>query len=144
MDEQVAGLTGKWGCFVEGLLAPAVVKLFRERAIAVDWVAQRVQAQKNGRHLEIDILAQNAEYAVLIEVKSTLGVDDVNEHLARLAEFKSFYPEHQDRKIVGAVAGINIQEGVDRYAYQQGLFVIAQSGEMVRILNDKKFQPRFW
>ncbi len=43
---------------------------------------------------------------------------------------------------MGAVAGIDIQEG--RYGYQQGLFVIGQSGEMVRILNDKKFQPRFW
>jgi len=144
VTEQVAGLSGKWGRFVEGLLAPAVLKLFRERGIAVDRVSQRVIAQKNGKHMEIDILALNAEYAVLIEVKSTLGVDDVDEHLARLADFKSFYPEYKDRKIVGAVAGIDIEEGVDRYAYKQGLFVIGQSGEMVRILNDKKFQPRYW
>jgi len=33
---------------------------------------------------------------------------------------------------------------VGRYAYRQGLFVLAQSGESVVILNDAKFQPKAW
>jgi hypothetical protein len=141
---QVAGLSSKWGRFVEGLLAPAVIRLFKERGIAVDRVAQRVKAHKNGRHLEVDVLALNAEYVVLIEAKSSLSVQDIDEHLQRLEDFKLFYPEYKDRKIIGAVAGIDIEDGVDRYAYKQGLFVIGQRGEMVMILNDKKFQPRVW
>jgi len=40
--------------------------------------------------------------------------------------------------------GIVIDEGADRYAYQQGLFVIGQSGETVRILNDDQFRPKEW
>ena len=43
---------------------------------------------------------------------------------------------------MGAVAGIVIDEGTDKYAYRQGLFVIGQTGEMVRILNDEKFKPK--
>lgn len=82
--------------------------------------------------------------ALLIEVKSTLTVEAVNEHLERLADFKNFFPEHPDKKIYGAVAGIVIDENADRYAYKQGLFVIAQSGEAVKVLNDEKFQPRAW
>jgi len=35
-------------------------------------------------------------------------------------------------------------ENADRYAYRQGLFVLAQSGETVVILNDAQFQPRAW
>ena len=31
-----------------------------------------------------------------------------------------------------------------RYAYRQGLFVIAQSGDNLVILNDKKFKPKAW
>jgi hypothetical protein len=30
------------------------------------------------------------------------------------------------------------------YAYRQGLFVLAQSGDGVVILNDEVFQPKSW
>jgi len=35
-----------------------------------------------------------------------------------------------------------IDGGADKFAYRQGLFVIAQKGENVKILNDKKFIPK--
>ncbi len=143
-SKAVAALTSKWGRFVEGLLIPAVERLFEERGIAVDKISPRVKARKNGRTMEIDILAINEEYVVLIEAKSTLSVEDINEHLQNLAEFKFFYPEYADRKVIGAVAGIVVDEGAVRYAYQAGLFVIGQSGDTVKILNDKKFVPKTW
>jgi hypothetical protein len=33
---------------------------------------------------------------------------------------------------------------VASYAYRQGLFVIAQSGDNLVILNDQKFKPKAW
>ncbi len=139
----VDALTGKWGRFVEGLV-PAVERLFQPRGIPVDKVFQRVKAHKNGREIEIDVLAINQGHVVLIEAKSTLSVEKVNEHLQKLREFKFFFPEYADRKVVGAVAGIVIEESADRDAYKCGLFVIGESGETVKILNDKKFVPRTW
>ncbi|MFM7576626.1 MAG: DUF3782 domain-containing protein, partial [Microcystaceae cyanobacterium] len=44
----------------------------------------------------------------------------------------------------GAVAGIEIEEGADKYAYRQGLFVLAQAGEAVTILNSLDFRPKCW
>ncbi len=58
--------------------------------------------------------------------------------------FKKFFPEYADRKAIGAVAGIDIDEGADKFAYRQGFFVIGQTGETVEILNDGKFQPKVW
>ena len=143
-NHRIDALTGKWGRFVEGLLIPAVERLFKERNIDVKRVFQRARSHQNGLEMEIDILAVNEEYVVAIEAKSTLGVEDVKEHLQRLSQFKAFFPEYANRKIIGAVAGIVIEEGADRFAYKAGLFVIGQSGESVRILNDKKFIPRTW
>ena len=65
MGKNVDALTGKWGKFVEGLIAPGVVAMFKERGIAVDRIFQRVKAYKDGEGIEIDILAVNKEYAVL-------------------------------------------------------------------------------
>ena len=137
VSKTVAALTGKWGRFVEGLIAPGTISMFKERGIEVEKVYQRVKAHKDGREIEIDILAINKEYAILIEAKSSLGISDIDEHIERLKAFKVFFPEYSDRKVVGAVAGITIEEEANRYAYRHGLFVIGQSGETVKILNDK-------
>ena len=68
----------------------------------------------------------------------------IKEHIERLKVFKKFFPEYSDRKVIGAVAGIVIEEGADKFAYRQGLFVIGQTGETVKILNDKTFKPKIW
>ena len=142
--KKIDALTGKWSKFVEGLVVPAVVKMFAERGIEVIGISQRVKRSKNGEGIEIDLLAINGEYVILIEAKSTLGVDDIKEHIERLGKFAAFFPEYKDRKVIGAVAGIDIDEGADKFAYRNGLFVIAQSGEAVKILNDRKFTPKVW
>ena len=143
-SKAVYDLTGKWGMFVEGLIIPAAERLFKERGIVVNQVHQRVKARRNGDVMEIDILALNGEYVVLIEAKSTLKVEDVKEYIERLESFKKFFPEYQGLKVVGAVGGIVIDEESDKYAYRNGLFVIGESGETVVILNNMKFKPKVW
>ena len=144
LSETVDALTGKWGRFVEGLVAPGAVRIFKERGIEVSQTHTRIDAQKGGESMEIDVLVVNDDYAIAISVKSTLSVDDVNEHLSNLAQFRKFFPYLADKKILGAVAGIVIDEGAGKYAYRKGLFVIAQTGETVKILNDEKFNPKEW
>lgn len=143
-DDKINALDGKWGRFVEGLVVPGVKRLFGERGILLEKVYPRAEAHKQGETIEIDVLAVGEEHVVMVEVKSTLSVDDVKEHLQELGRFKTFFPEYADRKILGAVAGIVIEHNVSRYAYQQGLFVIGQSGDAVRLLNDEKFRPKEW
>ncbi|RJP29916.1 MAG: DUF3782 domain-containing protein [Candidatus Omnitrophota bacterium] len=144
-DKKIENLIGRWSLFVEGLVIPATERMFRERGITVRSVHPHVKVHRNGREgMEIDILAVNQEYVILIEVKSTLGVRDVNEHIERMKKFRTYFPEYANKKIVGAVAGIVIQENVDKHAYKKGLFVIAQSGDSVKILNDGEFKPTEW
>jgi hypothetical protein len=71
-------------------------------------------------------------------------VDDVNEHLVRLGKLKELLPSYADKRVLGAVTGMVIPDYVATYAYRQGLFVLARSGESVVILNDAKFQPKAW
>ena len=69
---------------------------------------------------------------------------DIREFAENLAKFRQFFPEYAHKQLYGAVAGIEIEEGADRYAHRQGLFVLAQSGETVAILNALDFQPKNW
>jgi hypothetical protein len=144
LSQEIGNLGGKWGRFVENMVAPACETLFLNRDIPVHQVSQRVRKRLDGKTLEIDVLVTNENHVLVVEVKSSLSVDDVKELIKNLTEFRQFFPEYNHKQLYGAVAGIEIEEGADKYAYRQGLFVLAQRGENVAILNDTDFQPKTW
>ena len=58
---------------------------------------------------------------IVVECKSSLSIDDVNEHLTRLGKVKKLFPKYRDMKVMGAVAAMVMQDNVPRYAYKKGL-----------------------
>ena len=144
VSQQVGKLGSRWGEFVEGIVAPACETLFAERGIPVHRVSPRVKAKSldGSRRMEIDLLVDNTDSVVLVEVKSRLTAEDVRDHLKRVREFKEFYEGEGGTRVMGAVAGILIDNGVDQFAMNEGLFVIVQSGDSVKLANDGKFVPK--
>jgi hypothetical protein len=143
-DEQLGKLGNRLGEFVEWQVRPAAVRLFQERGIDVTELSSDLSVQRGDEGLEIDLLVVNGSEAIAIEVKSKLTQADVDEHLERLDKFKRLLPRYQSLKILGAVAAMVTPKEVASYAYRQGLFVIAQSGDNLVILNDQKFKPKAW
>ncbi|MFM7439715.1 MAG: DUF3782 domain-containing protein, partial [Snowella sp.] len=140
----VDSLTTRWGRFVEELVEPAVIRLFQEKGIDIKEVYPRARVKRQGIAMEIDILGIDDTELVLVECKSRLSQDDVDEFIEKLSRFKIAFPHYKSYQAYGAVAGIEINEGVDRYAYKKGLFVIKPSGDSVEIINDANFQARTW
>jgi hypothetical protein len=143
-NKQVGGLTSRWGEFVENLIKPAAVRLFQEKGIDVHLTALRVTGQDQQGSIEIDILVENATEVVAIEVKSHLEVRDIKRFLQTLERFKKAFPKHKNDKLYGAVAGIKIDERVNEYAIQEGLFLIQPTGDSVIIANSHDFKPKAW
>ncbi|MFN9174495.1 MAG: DUF3782 domain-containing protein [Synechocystis sp.] len=144
LNEQLGKLGNRLGEFVEWQVRPAVVRLFQERGIDVHEFHSSVAVKRADGRLEIDLLVVNTTEAILIEVKSKLTQRDVDDHVQRLGKFKQFMPRYQDVNALGAVAGMVVTDEVANYAHRQGLFVLAQSGDSVVILNDHAFQPKSW
>ncbi len=144
ISKKIGDLGNRLGEFVEGLVKPALVRLFQARGIAVHEVHPDVSVDRHNEGIQIDLLVVNDTEAVLVEVKSKLAQADVDEHLERLAKFKRMLPRYAGVRALGAVAAMVVPSEVARYAYRQGLFVLAQTGESVEILNDDRFQPKAW
>ena len=144
VSKQIGDLGNRLGEFVEGLVKPAVVRLFQNRGIAVHEVHADVSVNRHDEGIQIDLLVVNDTEAVVVEVKSKLTQADVNDHLERLAKFKRMLPRYSDVRAMGAVAAMVVPPEVARYAYRHGLFVLAQTGDSVAILNDDRFQPKAW
>ena len=137
-------LGNRLGEFVEEMVKPAVVRLFRERGIEVHEVHRGVSAQRGDESIEVDLLVVNDTDLVAVECKSSLSVADVNDHLDRLARIKRMLPAYRTSRVMGAVAAMVLPDEVARYAYRRGLFVLAQSGDAVVIRNDAGFTPACW
>jgi hypothetical protein len=144
VSKEVGKLSNRLGEFVEWQVRPAAVRLFRERGIEVHELYPNVSVKREDGGLEIDLLVVNDTEAILIEVKSKLTQRDVEDHLKRLEKFKRFMPRYRDVNALGAVGGMIVSNEVAEYAYDQGLFVLAQSGDGVVILNEAAFEPRRW
>ncbi|KOR32194.1 hypothetical protein TI05_08810 [Achromatium sp. WMS3] len=146
VSTQVGHLTNRLGEFVEEMVRPAVLKLFRKRGVQVNQVLRNLIAyDAQGEKLsEVDLLAINTDIAIVVECKTQLTIDHVNDHLDRLTQFKHNFAQYANQTIFGAIASIVLPDDVARYAYRQGLFVLAQSGDAVIIRNDDKFRPKHW
>jgi len=144
LEKNMDGLTSRWGRFVENIVAPAVLGLFQAKGFQVQEVHQRMRSGRGSHNLEIDIFVVDDDVAIVVEVKSRLTQNEVRQVLNTLNHFKTAFPHYGTYRIYGAVAAIEIDKDVDTYAYNQGLFVIKQSGDSVKISNDDQFQPRMW
>ena len=144
VNTSIGRLSNRLGEFVEEAVRPSAVRLFRERGIDVHEVHQNVTSDREGSAFEIDLLVVNNQDVVAIECKSNLSIDDVNEHLERLEKIKRFLPDHVNKRISGAVAGMVIPANVATYAIKKGLYVIGQNGEHLELRNEKSFTAKTW
>lgn len=144
VGKKIGDLGNRLGDFVQEMVRPAVVRVFRERGIDVHEVHRNIYVERDGESAEIDLLVVNDQEAIAVECKSQLSIEDVNEQLQRLAKIKRLLPKYRDVRLMGAVAAMVMSDEVARYAYRQGLYVLAQSGEAVLIRNDAQFVPKIW
>jgi hypothetical protein len=144
LGKQIGGLGNRLGEFVEGVVRPGLVRLFRERDIDVHRTLRDVAGDKNGIALQVDLLVVNDTDAVAVEVKSKLTDRDVDDHLERLGKFKMLFPEFASKRLLGAVAAMVVTNGAVRYAEKNGIFVIGQAGDDAVFLNSEGFEPRAW
>ncbi|MBF0627588.1 MAG: hypothetical protein HQL91_05130 [Magnetococcales bacterium] len=144
VGKQIGELGGRLGQFIEEMIKPSCLAMFQARGLQVDEVFGRAKKVVDGKRMEIDILLANTVDAVLIEVKSHLTAEDVQDHLDRLTAFKRFFPRFANCQVYGAVAGMVIASEADLFAMRKGLFVIAQTGDSVQLANAPDFVPRSW
>ena len=135
--------TGQWGKLMETLVEGDLIKLLKEKEIAVEQTAQNLKGTCEGRDWEIDILAINGDEVVVVEVKTTLTVSYVDNFIKNiLKRFTLLSPLYKGKAIYGAVAYLKANQGSHTYAEKKGLFVIKATGSSSSIINEKGFRPK--
>ncbi|KAB2641467.1 MAG: hypothetical protein DVB25_01630 [Verrucomicrobia bacterium] len=146
-DQKIKDLSGlftsQWGKLVEALMRPGTVKLFQERGLQVNQMTERRTGRDSqGEKIEVDMTLVNGNTIVVIEVKTTLKVEDVLWHLDKLGRFKEAFKEYAEWHVQGGLAAMHFEEESDRYAFRKGLWVLRCEDGITGIANAKNFRPK--
>ena len=84
---------------------------------------------------EYDIVLFGEDTIVIVEVKHKLQPADVVDfHQRRLPRFNTLFPEYNDKKLIGALAGMTIVEEAAKKALSLGYLVLTQAGQKIKVL----------
>ena len=125
LGKQIGGLGEKFGGFTEGLALPSMTKILTEQ-FGMEVVTPRVKVRKQGQTLELDVLAYaNSERndAFVVEVKSHLRPEGLDQLRQTLARFRQFLPEHADKKLYGILAVVDAPEELRQEVLASGLYL---------------------
>ena len=132
----------QWGKLMESLVEGELIKLLNEKGIDVDSSSSNMYGIHEGQNWEFDIVAVNGTEVVLVEVKTTLKVKDIDYFTNKIKSFTTWKSEYKGKTIYGAVAYLRSDEHSTKYAERQGLFVIRATGSRASIINKKSFKPK--
>ena len=147
-DEWIKKVQGsfdsKWGKLMESLVEGDIIKILKERGVNVRDTSMNRKGNYKGHNYEFDIIAHNGNEIVIIEVKTTLRVKHVKQHIDRLNQVKTWMPEYKNFKVYGAVAFLRSEEESDTFAKNENLFVIRATGDSAAVMNRDDFVPRIF
>ncbi|WP_375329031.1 DUF3782 domain-containing protein [Microcystis sp. BLCC-F210] len=144
LGRQIGGLGAKFGSFTEGLALPSMETILRQR-FGMEVISPSVRVSKNGQHLEIDVLAYtNGELntAYIVEVKSHAREESITQLKSILQRFRSFFPEHKDKKLYGILASVDLSNELREKILQEGFYVARIHDQVFELDIPDNFQPR--
>ncbi len=136
---------GPWENLMKGLKKGGLKKLLNTRRIEVKGTAREYECQRNEKRYNYDMTAINDNELVVVEVKTILELEDVEDFVERLNLFKKIFRSYKNRNIYGAIAYLNSKNKAQLLAEEQGLFIIKVTGNrtmVASIINKKDFKPK--
>jgi hypothetical protein len=148
LGRQLGGLGDKFGSFTEGMAFPSMKKLLQER-FGANHVTLRSSARLNGRSHEVDVLAYGSGNGggdggavYVVEVKSHLREDGLEQILRLLRDFPQFYPEHRGKRLYGILAAVDVPGDLRAKVLREGIYLAQISGDTFSLAVPESFSPR--
>jgi len=144
LGQQIGGLGRKFGSFTEGMAFPSMKRILRER-FGMNIIAPNVQVRKNGKSLELDVFAySNGERkaAYIVEVKSHLKEESLQQMLDILHDFPEFFADHADKQLYGILAAVNIPDNMRIKVLKSGIYLANIHDEHFELQVPEDFKAR--
>jgi hypothetical protein len=148
LNKQLGEIANKQGRMAEDLVAPSVCRILREvlglseDAICVANVRVRRRHPHGKTIREFDVIAECNEYVLVNETKSRLSPADVDHVIETIGEVREYFPDYRERRLIGSVATLYVDQSLVTYASKKGVLVLAVGDELMDVMNPKGFKPK--
>jgi predicted nucleic acid-binding Zn-ribbon protein len=141
-QKNIGGLSNTIGSLTEHIMTPALPRKFKQFGFAFNQITTIKYAENV--YAEVDVLLENGDQAMVVEVKTTLRLEDIDDHLDRMEKVRKHADEKGDkRQFFGAIAAAIADKSIKKYALKKGLFFIEPTGENVTVTKPE-IEPRVW
>lgn len=138
LKELANRFTSQSGHIIEGLMEPSALRIFQDAGYDVDRCTKNyiIHIKATGQKAEYDVILLDNTVVIVVEVKINCTKTDVDDFIKHMIPFRELFPEAGSKEVLGAMAAINYERDADRYAHEQGLFVIRVSDSDLFSLDD--------
>ncbi len=143
-DKQLGELGNRFGGFTEGMALPSIREILYEK-FGAGAVVTDARARRNGHSLQIDavgITNGDVNEAYLVEIKSHLREESLQQILKHLQSFVSFFPEHRGKTLYGMLVAVDVPEELEKRILSQGIYLAKIHGDLFELVTPEGFEPR--
>jgi hypothetical protein len=145
-NKKMGDIYNRLGDLAEYTFVPeAILEKFKELGYEFDNYCrrERVIGADGCAKAEYDVVLRNGEAVALVEIKTTLKYEYIDRFIQQISVATN--EKYKGKRIIGAVAALEITKEVKNYAMRKGLYVIEQAGRDIKIdTKDGKFKPKIW
>ena len=148
---RLADIAVKQGLLIDDIVAPNICRAMKQ-ALGFDeetlcFANARYKRDLRGDFRQIrefDVVAECHGYVMINETGYHLKPEDVTHLIDTVAIAREYFPEYRDRKIIGSVASVSLDESVVNFATSKGILALGVGDELMDIQNPTGFVPSVW
>ena len=143
-QKQLGELGNKWGTFAEGMAIESIKKILKDK-FNIPVISRNVQKRMNGESIEMDAFGyenSTINTAVIVEIKSHLREDAVEQIERIMADFPKFFPDHADKKLYGILACVHAADNIKNLLRKKGIYLAVLHDEVFELHDFKNFTPK--
>lgn len=144
VNKQLGEMGNKWGTFTEGLSIASIEKIAK-KLFKITHFSPNAERTVDNEHIEIDALGiANGEIdvAVLVEVKSHLRKDDLQQLTKIIHKFPKMYPEYKHKKLYAIMACIYAPKNLRQELRKQGIYLVMPQDNILQVIPFEAFTPK--
>ena len=130
-NKKVEGISRTTGEIAQEFFYSSLDKNKTLGGIKFDYIDANLHNSKKGQSHEVDIFLENSNSVGIVEVKSKVRKDDIEQLKNIVAKFYQFHPNFKSYKIIPALAGKAFPKALQNQALKEGFIVLTQQGDHI-------------
>ena len=143
-QKQLGELGNKWGTFTEGMVIASIKKILFEK-FNIPVITHNVQKRMNGESIEMDAFGyenSTINTAVIVEIKSHLREEAVEQIERIMEDFPKFFPDHAEKKLYGILACVHAPDSIKNLLRKKGIYLAVLHDDIFELQDFKNFTPK--